>query len=398
MTRRWLATVILLGIAPWLQAAESSSVSFDGFGTLGVVHTDLDHADFPGDVLDPDGAGHTREWSPEVDSRLGLQWTANPGGRISGVLQVIVEQQHDDNYTPAIEWANVRYEPAHDFSVRAGRVVLPIFLTTEFRKVGFALPWVRPPPEVYGLVPVTHLDGIDLSYRSDLGEFTNTLRVSYGVAEEDSPGAGEVEAEGSFILSNQLERGSTTVSATYSRSRLTFEQFEPLFDRFRSLGPDGEEVADRFGVDDRLSQIATVGVRYDPGRWFAMGEWAHTENDSFLADSRAWYVTSGYRIGAFTPYATIADIDAHSPTSHPGVSGAGTDNIVLNALLGSAVQQERIAVGTRWDFMPGAAAKLQFDYIDLDSDSSGVLINEQRDQFERGGTVRVLSASVDFVF
>lgn len=70
---------------------------------------------------------------------------------------------------------------------------------------------------------------------------------------------------------------------------------------------------------------------------------------------------------------------------------------MLNALLGSAVRQQRIAVGTRWDFTPGAAAKLQFDYIDLDSDSAGVLINEQP-EFERGGTVHVLSASVDFVF
>lgn len=204
--------------------------------------------------------------------RLGVQWSANPGGRVSGVVQVIAEQQADDEFVPDVEWANIHIEVDHDFNVRAGRMVLPIFMTTEYRKVGFALPWIRPPPEVYGLVPATHVDGIDTSYRFGLGEFTNTLRVAYGVAKEESPSAGDVEARDSFTLSNQLERGATTVSTTYSRTRLTFDALEPLFDRFRSRGPAGQEVADRFGVDDRLSQIATVGVRYDPGQWFAMGE------------------------------------------------------------------------------------------------------------------------------
>ncbi len=156
MARRWLAALLLLGIYPSILVAESSSVALDGFATLGVVGTDLDHADFVADAFEPEGAGYTRDWSLEVDSRLGLQWSANPGGRVSGVVQIIAEQQADDEFVPDVEWANISVEVANDFSVRAGRIVLPIFINTQFRKVGFALPWVRPPPEVYGLVPATH--------------------------------------------------------------------------------------------------------------------------------------------------------------------------------------------------------------------------------------------------
>lgn len=48
-----------------------------------------------------------------------------------------------------------------------------------------------------------------------------------------------------------------------------------------------------------------------------MAEWAQSENDGFLADSRGWYATYGYRIGVFTPYLTLAEVEATSRTSHP---------------------------------------------------------------------------------
>lgn len=61
MTRRGLVTVIVLAITPWVQAAQPSSIALDGFGTLGVVHADLDHADFAASSLAPEGAGYTRD-------------------------------------------------------------------------------------------------------------------------------------------------------------------------------------------------------------------------------------------------------------------------------------------------------------------------------------------------
>jgi hypothetical protein len=53
-----------------------SMFSFNAFGTLGVVHSSVDNADFTSSTLKPDGAGYSHAWSADVDSRVGSQVTA----------------------------------------------------------------------------------------------------------------------------------------------------------------------------------------------------------------------------------------------------------------------------------------------------------------------------------
>ena len=148
--------------------------SFSGFGTLGAIHSDSDRADYLVDAFHPDGAGYTRRWSADADSRLGLQLTTNFASRLSAVVQVVSEQRYDGTYRPAVEWANVKLQATPDLSVRAGRVVLPIFMVTDSRKVGYANVWVRPPVEVYSLVPVT---GVALRYDNPGGTIFSTTPI-----------------------------------------------------------------------------------------------------------------------------------------------------------------------------------------------------------------------------
>lgn len=397
MTRKYKTAVAATLVASLLVSAPAVAVSLDGFGTLGAVHSDEKRADFVGDLFDPDGAGQTRQWSSEVDSRLGLQLSGELTDRLEGVVQVVAEQRYDEHYTPTVEWANLQYEIVRDLSVRAGRLVLPVFMTSEYRKVGYAQPWVRPPQEVYQSIPFTNIDGVDLTYHWRVGEFNNDLRAAYGRKSAKIRDASDIVAEGAFTVANEFQRGPVSLFLGYSRARVTWDEFQGLFDGFRAHGAEGEAIADRYELDGKRSEIVSLGTRYDPGQWFAMAEWARTEHDSFLADSRAWYATAGYRIGVFTPYLTLAGIEATSPTSHPGIGEPQLD-AELNALLGSAAEQESIALGTRWDFAPSAAAKIQLDYLDLDEGSPGVLKATRDSDFDPGGIVRVVSVSLDFVF
>lgn len=404
------ALLLLHAAATWAQDSNTPNLSFNGFGTLGVVHSDEGQADFIADQFAPEGVGHTRDWSAEVDSRLGLQLTANLTSRLSAVGQVVVEQNYDDTYTPSVEWANVKYDITPDLSVRVGRMVLPNFMVSEYRKVGYATPWVRPPQEVYRFVPVTNTEGIDVSYRSRFGRFTNTLQGVYGRKAAKATGdAGDVEAKArdAVTVTNTLEWGATTLFAGYSTLHLTVEDLNPLFNAFRQFGPEGEAIADRYDVDRKRVEIISLGARYDPGEWFVMGEWLQMESRTFIGDNHGWYVTGGYRYGSLTPYVTLARAQADSNTSDPGLSladlppplaaQAGGLNAALNQLLGSAVEQKSIAVGARWDFARNLALKVQYDYLDLDAGSPGVLVNEQPD-FRRGGTVSLFTATLDFVF
>lgn len=387
--------------------ADTPSLSLNGFGTLGMVYSDEDQADFVSSIFAPRGAGHSSDWSAEVDSRLGLQLTADFSPRLSGVVQAVSEQRYDGTYTPVIEWANVKFDVTPDFSLRAGRVVLPTFMNAEYRKVGYALPWVRPPQEVYNSIPVSNIDGIDVSYRFRFGEVVNTLRATYGQTNAKFPyrdmngdlTSGDSESREGLTIGNSLEWGDLRLFAAYSQSRLTIEEFSPFFDIYRLYGPRGEAIADRYDVDDKRFEVMSLGASFDRGDWFVMGEWTQTESRTFMADSRGWYVTGGYRVGAFTPYVTYARHRIHSSTSSPGLSQPGTEALdaLLNSFLSHQPKQTSLSLGARWDVALNLALKAQFDHIDLEPGSPGYLVNSQPG-FEPGGSVNLFSLALDFVF
>lgn len=408
------APIALLAIAMYAAGAraddpETPTFSFSGFGTLGAVHSSENSADFISSVTKPTGAGHSHAWSTDVDSRIGAQVTGNFTRQISAVVQVISEQRYDNSYTPAIEWANVKYQFTPDISIRAGRIVLPAFMVSDYRKVGYANPWVRPPVEVYSLVPIGNSDGVDASYRVDFGEFTNTVQVTYGQSEPKFPagGGGPAKAKDARGLSYTGEYGAATAHITYHRANVTLDSFKPLFDGFRQFGPEGVALADKYDTHNKAFVFIGLGGMYDPGAWFVTGEWGSTDSHSVLGKRSAWYASGGYRLGKFTPYLTYAQTKADSQTSDPGLTlsalppflaepAAGL-NAGLNASLGSIPVQTTISVGGRWDFAKNADLKLQFDHTRLGAGSPGTLINIQPG-FQPGGRFNVFSASIDFVF
>jgi len=405
-----LAAVVLLHPAA-AQAHETvaSRVTLNGYGTLGVVHSDEEQADFVSNLFAPDGAGHTRAWSPEVDSRFGMQLTADLTSRLTGILQLVAEQRYDDSYKPSVEWANLRYDITPNLGVRAGRMVQSSFMVSEYRKVGYATPWVRPPEEVYRLVPVTNFDGIDFSYRANFDGFTNTLQGAYGRKDASLPNGASVEVRDGVTMTDTLEWGDATLFASYGRYRLTIDDgnLNALFEGFRQFGAEGEAIADRYDADDKRYEVMAVGARYDRGDWFVMAERAHSNSRTYIGDVRGWYVTGGYRFGAVTPYLTLARVRLDSSTSDPGLPLGGLPpplaaqaaalNAALNGLLEAEPRQRSVTLGARWDFARNAALKAQYERLDLDDGSPGVLINTQPG-FEPGGRVELFSVSLDFVF
>jgi hypothetical protein len=400
-----------LGTTP-AHADGPSMFSFSGYGTVGVAHSSLDDADYLVDEFKPNGPGFTHRWSPDVDSRIGAQLTAHFSPRVSAVVQVISQQRYDDTYRPIVEWANVKYAVTPDFSVRAGRIVLPIYMVTDSRRVGYANPWVRPPVEVYSLVPVTNVDGIDANYRTLFGDYTATLQATYAQSNSRFPdasgfNAGEAEARRIFALVGTVERGFATLRVNWGRANLTIEAFRPFEDAYRQFGPPGAAIADRYSVDDRKVDFVGLGAMYDPGRWFVTGEWARFDTHSVLGSKSAWYVSGGHRFGRFTPYLTYARMKADSNTSDAGLPLAGLPpqaagtaaflNEQLNHTLGLIPQQHTISAGVRWDFARNAALKLQLDEVHVDDTSNGTFGNLQP-AFSPGATVRVFSAVVDFIF
>jgi hypothetical protein len=381
--------------------------SFAGFGTLGVVHSSEHDADFTSSSFKPTGAGYSHNWSADVDSLLAAQVTANVTSQLSAVLQIVAEQNVDDTYRPHVEWANIKYQVTPDFSVRAGRIVLPGFLLSDTRKVGFARPWVRPPLEVYGLLPVTHSDGVDVSYAQHVADFLNTVQGNFGknsVALVN--GNSTVVSRRLWGISNTAEYGPLVVRATVQHASLTIASVDPLFDAFRQFGPQGVGLADEYNTDAKAFSFLGVGAIYDPGAWFATAEWGRNDFHSVLGKNTAWYAGGGYRWRTLTPYLTYAHAKADN-LSDPGLTLAALPptyaplaaglNDALNSILDTKVVQNTLSIGARWDFMKNTDLKLQFDRTRIGAGSTGVLSDAQPG-FQTGRRFNLISAAIDFVF
>lgn len=392
------------------------SFGISGFGTLGIAHSSEKEADFVAHDLQGGGAGRDHEWSTDVDSKLGLQLTANLTEKLTGVVQVLSTQRYDGTFRPGIEWANLKYNFTPELSLRVGRSVLGTFLASDYRNVGYALPWVRPPVEVYGLVPMTSNDGVDLSYRLTVGDAIHTFQAAYGNTEDRLPGGGKSKSRGGWMLSDTVEYGAATFRVVYTRAdvSLDFDDTDLLFAGYESFARDpgvqlafpdqaarAAAIVDKYDMRDMRTDFIGVGASYDPGKWFVMAEWGQTNTRSAYGKRTAWYASGGYRIGKFTPYVTYSRADLKSNGSDPGIAvpdpRAARLNAGLNAILAGAPVQKTVSIGIRWDFARNAAFKLQYDHSDISGRSPGTL-DHQTPDFRPGGRFDVWSATIDFVF
>lgn len=404
-----MATFAVAGVLPGAAHANAAAAAPDadphwslgGFGSAGAVHADGREADFTSTVLKANGAGHSRAWSADVDSRLGVQFDATLNKQWSAVLQLISEQSYDGSYRPGVEWANVKYQATPELSVRVGRIALPLFMAADYRKAGYALPWVRVPVELYGSVPLTNSDGVDATYRWSGAGVKHVVQAFAGRTRLHVYTGSVLQARRLAGLSYSVERGALSVRGSYLTSNLSCDLARPLFEELRQAGPDGAALARKYDADNKRATAQNLALAYDPGHWFLMGEIGRLNTRSYLGDSTAMYASAGRRFGSLTPYLVYSRIRSNGATTEAGLPGPGARadalNQRLNAVLADIPVQRTLSAGARWDFQPDLALKLQYDRVLPQRGSSGTLITVQPG-FVSGRALNVLSASLDFVF
>ena len=418
-TPRRAACLLIVSLAGTAHAQDEAGLSADavsatpgawklsGFGTLGVAHASERQADYTTSVLKKSGAGATRAWSADVDSRFGAQLDLDLGRHWSAVVQVVSEQRLDNTYRPRVEWANVKYQLTPELALRVGRIALPMFLTADYRKVGYAYPWVRPPVEGYGSLPISSSDGVDATLHWDLGPVRNASQLLYGHDKVDVPAPLFAYGRRLAGFSNTSDWGNLNVRVNMIRAEITTNAGNTLFDALDAFGEPGRALTRRYALDHKRASMLNIGVNYDPGRWFVMAEAGRTSTRSLLGKTYYAYLSGGWRWHAFTPYATWSRVRAAGSASEDGLATDGLPpalaaqvaavNGGLNKLLATATQQTSIAAGVRWDLVTNAALKLQFDRVRPVDGSRGTLINPTPD-FRSDRPFNVASVALDFVY
>lgn len=403
------ASLLALTLSSAAQAANDATPAWklSGFGTLGAAHSSERNADYSSSAMKASGAGRSHAWSPQVDSKLGVQLDLQAGPRWSAVLQLVSEQHLDYSYRPRVEWANVKYQATPELALRVGRIALPMFIAADYRKVGYAYTWLRTPVEIYAAVPLTNSDGADLTWRWSGETIRSTTQAFVGHTDVPLYAGARLRGSGIAGLSQTIEHGDLSVRASVLTTRLTMTLFPQLFDGLRAFGPQGDAIADRLAMERKRATAASIGLNYDTGEWFVLSEAGHYEVDGYLGSSDSAYAGVGYRYGALTPYAGYARIWGKKPDGPHALALGGLPpawvragallNASVDSLLRTIPSQSTATLGLRWDLASSLALKLQYDRVTPRAGSRGTMMSPSPD-FRSGRTAHVSSATLDFVF
>lgn len=359
-----LAAALALGASQAPAATQFGEyVTFSGFGTLGIVQTDSDKEQF---VRDRQVSGAEKDIEFDIDTNVGAQLTAQPTKWLSATVQLLAMHRDEENIDVQTQWAFAKLQPLEGLSIRGGRMELPMFAISDFRNVGYANTWIRPPDEVYALALLQRLEGADVTYRLPIGSTSLTASVLGGKSFFSLNG-GKTDVGDVKGFNLQWEADWLTVRAGRVKAR---------------VAPND--------INDPYT-FSGIGVIVDRGNVVAQAEYVtrRSENFATFVDTDGWYVLGGYRFGSLLPYLIYGKTEPQedSPTH-------------------LSYEQSTLAAGIRWDAFDSAAIKFQVQRVDT-NDTPGISFVTATVLGPPGAPpatapvtspVNVVSLAIDFVF
>lgn len=378
------------------QAAPDSMFTFSGFATIGVVSTDTDDAHF---VISGQPHGATKKASGEVDSKLGGQVNAKFNKVFSGTVQLLSKQNGEGSWTPELEWAFVKAQVTPSLGFRIGRMGAPFFAVSDFRDVGYANTWLRPPQDVYGQVPVSHFDGADALFQTELGSATLTFQPFFGQSKAKFE---HVDVRFKKLVginvTAELDNG-LTLRAGHAQGKLNVDSatLDGLVAVLRTT--PFASVGDQLSARDKDASFTGIGVAYDQHNVVINAEFTKRRTSSYVPDTTGAYITGGYRFGKWLPYGIWSKLKQDDSNVVNTIPAGVPQLAVLRATVDGTLQlqsnrQKTWGAGVRWDAWRNVAVKAQYENIRPDGPG---LFTQPTAAFGQK-KVNVYSVAVDLVF
>ncbi len=365
-TRR-TAVAVALALAVSTAARADITTTISGFGTVGGTFTsDKDFA-FKHDASEYSGASN--QFDVGLESRVGVQAKFDFGSGFSITAQEVLRQRGSKQFDPGTEWLYAQYSPDSDFQVRLGRVVLPVFLYSDSRQVGFAAPWFRSPVEVYGQFPFNYVDGGQVSWQKSLGGFTLGLQSSFGSTSGTfQDGALTIQSDAKDIVNGSISITYGDLLLRFGQTILTIPNSLPLSPTFTLSYQEHET-------------FTSAGGQYDNGRTVVIGEWAKSKQNNApifnepLTASTQWYLAGGWRFGKFLPLVLYGKVNEEQ------------------SILSTPYHKASWSGSFRYDVINNVALKAQFSRAQASNGLYFINADPASDKY-----VNVYSIGADFVF
>ena len=349
-------------------AADDITYTFSGYGTLGGTFTSNSLYSYHHDQGEPQGASN--QFDVALESRLGLQAVVDFGSGFSVTAQELAKERVTGDFALGTEWLYLQYAADSAWKVRLGRVVLPVFLLSDSRNVGYASPWFRAPNDLYGSLLFQHLDGAQALWHVNEGPVGLGLEACYGTIKE------QVLSAGVQYTSNVKD--AYNVAATLEYGDLLFRVARTSLNIPESLPFSPTNIVNYLLRD----KYTSVGFQYDNGKAVVLSEWVRSSQNLVpgltipASASSQWYVAGGWRFGKLTP---LLSYSAYKPKQSLVVPA--------NASYGSW------SGSLRYDVVRNIALKAQVTRAKAGDDQYWVIPN-----FASSASINVYSVGADFVF
>ena len=282
----------------------------------------------------------------DQESLLGVQLKKEFSPTLSATAQ-LVARALNPNYgsRPTIDWAYLTWQPAPDspWTFQAGRFRIPLYYYSDYLYIGYAYPWVRPAPDVYGW-PIYAYNGANVSYRTQLGasDWAATFHAWTGsyTQNNDAYDTKIYWTDPTSEAWKGIVGGSVAANNGIIDVRLMLMHYK---DNLWQTAANGSR-SYLLQVQDQGTRIMGLSANMDYKNWLVKSEVDRYEQVDAAKGLNGIYKYAlfgvGYQFGAWTPMWTMS---RYRTVAAP-IEGRNTSYLSL-----------------RWDFAKNTTLKLQYD-------------------------------------
>jgi hypothetical protein len=275
-----------------------------------------------------------------------------------------------------------------------------VFMLSEYRQVGYAIPWVRPPHDLYGLASLYHFDGADVTKRIELGDAALNIKAFYGNSDEEYP-TGFNNDQGIHVefdlygASTSMEWNYWKLRYTYAKVKVKSDHAKPLREglaQVASIWPPATLFMSELETLDKSFDYNQIGVNYDNNDWWFQGEFLQLGSElALVASGKHAYASLGKRFGSLSIYGLAGYAEPKNPSVYvpypsivlPEPFQSQLDYLVVateRTLNGVRIKQRSYGVGARWDFTAKMALKIQLEQFDVDKTGTNLWLRTDNTQ------------------
>ena len=339
-------------------------------------------------TLDKDGYAFRNVQSDQVEDKVDYEPYSKLGTQLSlnkdnfDLTAQAIARRYKNSLDTDLRWLNLKYT-YDDFSIRAGKMQLPLFLNSNTLDIDYVHLWAKAPIEVYGIFPAKTYTGLEFMYQKSFDGFYLDLQATpFGKIKEDVnilDTLGEVTANLDDIRNIMLsvEIDNLILKSSYTQGKLTIPLegtgLNTLTSTLTNLG--FHDLAKKYSFQDTKLEFLSFGLDYTYENFIFNSEISKMKSKSFLPNMLAYYALVGYKHNKWTPFIMYArNKNDKSHFSEDDLTTNSTNPITIatvnsvrdgleRELYKMNTSQETFSLGVKYDYKPGIAFKFQADRI-----------------------------------